>query len=63
MPWKPSVALVMACLLLAGCQTTTATDATSACAVWRPISWSVKDTPETASAIVLNNARRSGYCK
>ena len=62
MPWKPSAVLVMA-LLLAGCQTTTGTDATSVCAVWRPISWSVKDTPDTTREIVLNNARRSGYCK
>ena len=55
--------MLLAVFLLAGCQTTTGTDATSVCAVWRPISWSVKDTPDTTREIVLNNARRSGYCK
>ena len=63
MPWKPSAALVMVCLLLAGCQTTTATGGTSVCSVWRPITWSVKDTPETQEQVVLSNARRKGYCE
>ena len=47
--------------LLAGCTTTTATVGTE-CSVWRPITWSTKDTPETLVEVKANNARRAAWC-
>ena len=41
----------------------TASDATSACSVWRPISWSVKDTLETIDGVKGNNRRQAAFCK
>jgi hypothetical protein len=59
--------LTMACavtLLLAGCGRTMATGGTeAACSVWRPISWSGKDTDRTIEEVKLNNARRAGFCR
>ena len=47
--------------LLAGCTMTTATVGTE-CVVWRPITWSSKDTPDTVTEVKANNARRNAWC-
>jgi len=61
---KPLLLILLFALiwLLAGCTTTTATVGTE-CAVWRPISWSLKDTPETVTEVKANNARRKAWCE
>lgn len=48
-------------LLVASCSKTTGTVETS-CLVWRPISWSSKDTPQTIEEVKLNNVRRNAWC-
>ena len=48
-------------LLAASCSKTTATVETS-CLAWRPISWSVQDTPQTIEEVKLNNVRRNAWC-
>lgn len=48
--------------LLASCAKTTATAETS-CLVWRPISWSKKDTDQTIEEVKAHNARRKAYCE
>lgn len=48
--------------MLAGCETT-GSAGTEVCAVWRPISWSVKDTPETVDGVKGSNARRAAWCR
>jgi len=58
--------LVTLCLLaLTGCANLTATRETniSACTVWRPVSWSAKDTDQTIGEVKVNNARRGAYCE
>lgn len=52
-------------LILPGCATTTATVATnqSVCEVWKPVSWSKKDTDQTITEVKINNARREGWCQ
>lgn len=47
---------------LAGCNRT-ATGGTEVCSVWRPVTWSLKDTPETVDGVKGNNARRGAWCK
>jgi hypothetical protein len=51
-------------LILPGCATPTATVATnkSVCEVWKPVSWSKKDTDQTITEVKVNNARREGWC-
>ena len=49
-------------ILLAGCQQT-ATGVTEVCAVWRPVSWSQKDTPLTIDEVKANNHRRKAWCQ
>lgn len=61
MRWK-LMTVCAATLLVGGCSMTTGIVGTDACAVWRPISWSQKDTPETIEGVKINNARRLGYC-
>jgi len=50
---------------LAGCSTTTATDATDGgvafCVAWKSISWSTRDTPQTIEEVKANNAARVGW--
>jgi outer membrane biogenesis lipoprotein LolB len=55
----------LSALLLTGCATTTATVATNAaaCDVWKPVSWSVRDTDQTIREAKVNNARRTAWCK
>lgn len=53
---------MLCALMLGGCATTTATGGTSVCAVWRPISWSVKDSDATITEVKINNARQRGWC-
>ena len=48
-------------LLVASCSRTTATVGTE-CLVWKPVSWSSKDTPQTIEEVKLNNARRTAWC-
>ncbi len=52
-------------LVLTGCSKVMGTAETnlSACSVWRDISWSSKDTPQTITEVKVNNARREGYCE
>mgnify|MGYP003349756966 CR=1 FL=1 len=59
-------ALVMLSMfLLTGCAIPISTRETntSACAVWRDISWSRKDTDQTITEVKINNARRDGFCR
>lgn len=53
--------LVVLPTLLVACQTT-ASGETEVCAVWRPVTWSQKDTPATIDGVKGNNARRGGWC-
>ena len=55
----------MLLLVLSGCSTLTGTVATNttACTVWKDITWSSKDTRETITEVKVNNARRDGYCQ
>lgn len=48
-------------ILLVACNQT-ATGETEVCSVWRPVSWSQKDTPETIDGVKGNNARRGAWC-
>ena len=50
---------------LTGCASLMATTATngSACAVWKDITWSKRDTDQTIVEIKVNNARRDAWCK
>jgi hypothetical protein len=57
--------LVMPLLLvLTGCSKMMGIGATdpAACTVWRDVSWSSKDTPQTITEVKVNNARREGFC-
>lgn len=54
--------LVALPMLSAGCQTTGSGE-TEVCSVWRPVTWSQKDTPETIDGVKGNNARRNAWCK
>lgn len=59
-------ALVMAFLFpLTGCGSLIGTKGTnlSACAVWKDVSWSKKDTDQTITEIKVNNARRDAWCQ
>jgi hypothetical protein len=59
-------ALAILCLsALTGCGSMTATKETnlSACAVWKDITWSKKDTDQTITEIKVNNARRDAWCQ
>lgn len=58
--WKPMLALASA-LSLAACTKTMGTVETS-CLVWQPVSWSLKDTPQTVEEVKANNARRAAWC-
>ena len=60
----PFALAIMLLFLLSGCATTTATVATNAsvCAIWKPVSWSKKDTDQTITEIKVNNARREAWC-
>jgi hypothetical protein len=51
--------------LLTGCGTMTGSAATnaSACSVWQPISWSLRDTDRTITEVKVSNARREAFCK
>jgi len=53
--------LCAATLLLGGCWKTTATGGTE-CLVWRPISWSRADTPQTIVEVKAHNARHRAFC-
>ena len=50
-------------LLLGGCATTTVTGVTSACSVWKAVSWSSKDTDRTIAEVKVSNARRKAFCE
>jgi hypothetical protein len=47
--------------LVASCSKTTGTGGTE-CLVWRSISWSAKDTPQTIEEVKLNNVRQKAWC-
>ncbi len=61
MRWMLMLSLVLTQPLV-GCTTTTGTAETS-CMVWRPISWSKRDTPQTIGEVKAHNARRKAYCE
>lgn len=50
---------------LSGCSKLTGIVETNsaACSVWKDISWSKKDTPQTITEVKVNNARRDGFCR
>jgi hypothetical protein len=55
---------MLSILALTGCAKMTAIVGTeAACAVWKPVSWSSKDTDQTITEVKVNNARREGWCK
>jgi hypothetical protein len=56
---------IMPLFLLTGCFKTMDIVGTSpaVCSVWKDISWSSKDTPQTITEVKVNNARREGYCE
>lgn len=54
--------LVASLMLLAACQTTGSAE-TEVCSVWRPVTWSQRDTPETVDGVKGNNARRGAWCR
>jgi hypothetical protein len=60
----PFVLAIAFLLILPGCATMTGTAGTNgaACDVWKPISWSQKDTDVTIAEVKTNNARRAGFC-
>lgn len=60
-PLKLATLLVVT-LPLGGCWITTGTAVTDACAFWRPISWSTKDTSVTIEEVKINNARQRAWC-
>lgn len=49
-------------ILSAACSPMASVETESVCAVWRPITWSSKDTPETIDGVKGSNARRGGWC-
>lgn len=50
-------------LALAGCQATGGSESkTALCSVLRPVTWSAKDTPETATQVRANNAVGKAVC-
>lgn len=54
--------LVALPMLSAGC-VTTGSGETEVCSVWRSVTWSQRDTPETIDGVKGNNARRGAWCK
>jgi hypothetical protein len=54
--------LLITVTLMTGCSKTMATSGTE-CAVWIPITWSSRDTPETIKQIKASNARRKAWCE
>ena len=60
----PFALAMLLLLMLPGCGITMGTVAinSSACDVWKPISWSQKDTDLTIAQAKVNNARRQGWC-
>lgn len=59
-----TMTLVVACsILTAGCGMTGSAGTEAVCAQWRPIMWSVHDTPETIGEVKGNNARRGAWCR
>jgi len=48
-------------IILGGCVLRN-TAAIDACDFWRPVSWSVKDTPATVEGVKINNARQKAWC-
>lgn len=62
---RPYLSVLMALsltVILSSCKTM-ASGGTDVCAVWRPVSWSVKDTLPTIDDVKGNNARRGAWCK
>ncbi len=57
--WSLTLPLALVTLLAGCCKTT---DSGAVCAAFRPISWSVEDTPETIAEIKAHNARRMAWC-
>ena len=57
------VMLLMSPLMACASQTGIVETNKSACNVWRAVTWSSKDTPQTISEVKINNARREGYCQ
>ena len=54
---------ILSPVILAGCARPMATAGIStACSVWKPTTWSKKDTTETIAEIKVQNARRNGFC-
>jgi type IV pilus biogenesis protein CpaD/CtpE len=49
-------------ILLAGCAQTSTSGGNAVCSHWRPITWSLSDTPETVDQVKGNNARRTAWC-
>ena len=59
----PLLLVIVSAATLSGCARVTAIGGIStACDVWKPISWSSKDTTDTIVEVKVNNARRNGFC-
>lgn len=50
-------------LTLPACVSTTVGSGRTECHVWRPVSWSAKDTDQTIAEVKGNNARRAAWCE
>lgn len=46
---------------LTGCTTLMGSVGTE-CSIWKPITWSKKDTAQTVEEVKINNARREAWC-
>jgi hypothetical protein len=57
--------VMLLALPLTNCASLMATPVTNGavCGVWKPISWSKKDTDLTITEIKVSNARREGWCE
>lgn len=63
LPRKRTTLLVFALpILLAGCAQTNISANNAVCGVWRPITWSLSDTPDTVDQVKSSNARRGAWC-
>lgn len=56
------IIMALLCTMGGGCQALNSTGGIEVCTVWRPVTWSQRDTPETVDGVKGNNARRTAYC-
>ena len=59
-----SILAILLMFPLMGCSSRMVTEETNltVCSVWKDVTWSAKDTPQTIVEVKINNARRDGWC-